>query len=41
MELSKRRTHSDEFKARVAMEAVRDRKAIQEIGSVHGQFAQL
>ncbi len=29
--MSKRRTHSPEFKARVAMEAISGRKTIQEI----------
>ena len=29
--MSKRRTHIPEFKARVAMEAISDRKTIQEI----------
>jgi hypothetical protein len=33
--LSKRRTHSPEFKARVAMEAISDRKTIQEIAADH------
>jgi transposase-like protein len=35
MELSKRRTHSPEFKARVAMEAISGRKTIQEIAADH------
>ena len=34
-ELSKRRTHSPEFKARVAMEAISGRKTIQEIAADH------
>jgi transposase-like protein len=33
--MSKRRTHSPEFKARVAMEAIRGRKTIQEIAADH------
>jgi putative transposase len=33
--LSKRRTHSPEFKARVAMEAISGRKRIQEIAADH------
>ena len=33
--MSKRRTHSPEFKARVAMEAISGRKTIQEIGADH------
>jgi hypothetical protein len=33
--MSKRRTHSPEFKARVAMEAISGRKTIQEIASDH------
>jgi hypothetical protein len=33
--LSKRRTHSPEFKARVAMEAISGRKTIQEIAADH------
>jgi len=33
--MSKRRTHSPEFKARVAMEAICGRKAIQEIAADH------
>jgi transposase len=33
--MSKRRTHSPEFKARVAMEAVSGRKTIQEIAADH------
>jgi transposase-like protein len=33
--LSKRRTHSPEFKARVAMEAFSGRKTIQEIAADH------
>jgi putative transposase len=31
--LSKRRTHSPEFKAKVAMEAISSRKTIQEIAA--------
>jgi len=31
--MSKRRTHSPDFKARVAMEAISGRKTIQEIGA--------
>jgi len=31
--MSKRRTHSPEFKARVAMEAISGRKTIQEIAA--------
>ena len=34
-ELSKRRTHSPEYKARVAMEAISGRKTIQEIAADH------
>jgi transposase-like protein len=34
--MSKRRTHSPEFKAKVAMEAISGRKAIQEIAADHG-----
>jgi transposase len=34
-ELSKRRTHSPEFKARVAMEAISCRKTLQEIAADH------
>jgi putative transposase len=34
--MSKRRTHSPEFKARVAMEAISGRKTIQEIAADHG-----
>jgi putative transposase len=33
--MSKRRTHSPEFKARVAMEAFSGRKTIQEIAADH------
>jgi len=33
--MSKRRTHSPEFKARVAMEAISGRKSIQEIAAEH------
>ena len=33
--MSKRRTHSPEFKARGAMEAIRGRKTIQEIAADH------
>jgi len=33
--MSKRRTHSPEFKAKVAMEAISGRKSIQEIGADH------
>jgi transposase-like protein len=33
--MSKRRTHSPEFKARGAMEAISGRKAIQEIAADH------
>jgi transposase len=33
--MSKRRTHSPEFKARVAMEAISSRKTIQEIAADH------
>jgi transposase len=33
--MSKRRTHSPEFKARVAMEAITGRKTIQEIAADH------
>jgi transposase len=33
--MSKRRTHSHEFKARVAMEAISGRKTIQEIAAEH------
>ena len=33
--MSKRRTHSSEFKARVAMEAISGRKKIQEIAADH------
>ena len=32
--MSKRRTHSPEFKARVAMEAISGRKTIQEIAVI-------
>jgi hypothetical protein len=34
-ELNKRRTHSPEFKARVAMEAISGRKTIQQIAADH------
>jgi transposase-like protein len=33
--MSKRRTHSPDFKARVAMEAISGRKTIQEIAADH------
>ena len=33
--MSKRRTHSPEFKSRVAMEAISGRKTIQEIAADH------
>jgi len=33
--MSKRRTHSPEFKARVAMEAISGRKTIQQIAADH------
>ena len=33
--MSKRRTHSPEFKAKVAMEAISGRKTIQEIAADH------
>jgi putative transposase len=33
--MSKRRTHSPEFKARVGMEAISGRKTIQEIAADH------
>ena len=33
--MSKRRTHSPEFKAKVAMEAISGRRTIQEIASEH------
>ncbi len=33
--ISKRRTHSSEFKARVTMEAISGRKSIQEISADH------
>jgi hypothetical protein len=33
--ISKRRTHSPEFKARVAMEVISGRKTIQEIAADH------
>ena len=33
--MSKRRTHSSEFKARVAMEAISGRKSLQEIAADH------
>ena len=33
--MNKRRTHSPEFKARVAMEAISGRKRIQEIAADH------
>jgi hypothetical protein len=35
LQMSKRRTHSPEFKARVAMEAFSGRKTIQEIAADH------
>jgi len=35
VEMNKRRTHSNEFKARVALEAVRGDKTINEIASVY------
>jgi transposase-like protein len=34
--MNKRRTHSPEFQAKVAMEAISSRKTIQEIASNHG-----
>ena len=34
--MSKRRTHSPEFKAKVAMEAIRGRKTLQQIAADHG-----
>ena len=34
--MSKRRTHSPEFKAKVAMEVISGRKTIQEIAADHG-----
>jgi len=34
--MSKRRSHSPEFKAKVAMEAISGRKTIQEIAADHG-----
>jgi transposase-like protein len=34
--MNKRRTHSSEFKAKVAMEAISGRKTIQEIAANHG-----
>ena len=33
--MNKRRTHSPEFKAKVAMEAISGRRTIQEIASEH------
>jgi transposase-like protein len=39
--MSKRRTHSPEFKARVAMEAISGRKTIQEIAADHGHPIQV
>jgi putative transposase len=33
--MSKRRTHSPEFKAKVAMEAISGRKTLQEIAADH------
>jgi putative transposase len=33
--MSKRRTHSPKFKARVAMEAINGRKTLQEIATDH------
>jgi putative transposase len=33
--MSKRRTHSPEFKARIAMEAISGRKTLQEIAAAH------
>jgi transposase-like protein len=33
--MSKRRTHSPEFKARVALESISGRKTIQEIAANH------
>ena len=33
--MSKRRTHNLEFKSRVALEAISDRKMIQEIAADH------
>jgi len=36
-ELSKRRTHSPEFRARVAMEAIRGRKTVQGIAGDHAR----
>jgi putative transposase len=34
--MSKRRTHSPEFKAKVAMEAISGRKTLQQIAADHG-----
>ena len=34
--MSKRRTHSPEFKAKVAMEAISGRKTLKEIAAAHG-----
>jgi transposase-like protein len=39
--MSKRRTHSPEFKARVAMEAISGRKTIQEIAADHANPIQV
>ena len=36
--MGKRRTHSPEFKARVAMEAISGRKTIQEIAANHAIY---
>jgi transposase-like protein len=36
--MSKRRTHSLEFKARVAMEAINGRKTIQQIAADHAIY---
>jgi putative transposase len=36
--MSKRRTHSPEFKAKVAMEAISGRKTIQEIAADHSIY---
>ena len=36
--MSKRHTHSPEFKARVAMEAISGRKTIQEIAADHAVY---
>ena len=40
-ELSKRRIHSPEFKAKVAMEAISGRKTIQEIAADHAHPIQV